>query len=595
MIGYSVEFEHLFLAYPPHGSGSVVRLLQERTAQYVGAADVPLWAREQRTYSAGIGRKISDLRFGDIRFADDTSVVQSILTWLESIHDMLRNLSVAEYIFTNGYVLPTDPDHISSYVLMQEQVVTNIKEALRSSRTCVMLPSLNAIAMPPGRHFITSEHNIAFLALLHVKQHVCCEASTTVLKEANLTLGEYIRRDWRFWDRYVEPIQRLTTLLAEFSRHGSIDILTALDLMIEYMWIPSKIDFQQAETYEHKARQECKTLLQEYVAQCRRGTRTASWQDVRTNIASILGKFNLVSPPGVIAAAHDLMPGVHDGSSSHITSMHASAVSSPVLHSGDPPHHFATHSPSLPVEAHPSYYANYGTNGPPDAAPRRADRKTRWGAGGSHDDHAMTMPYMERPRGGRGDRSRSASRGRDDGRSRPSSRQGNGDYGRGGTRDDSRSRPRDDRRSHHGGRDRSRSQSAPRDSPRLPFPPRDAPALRPPPDAPRSAHRPRGEASPARAFTGTDRSCFGCGEKGHMVQHCPLLARAKAASEGRKADPASGKTLSSGGAAAFEAAIDCLETTRQYHGLRPDLPMEDLQAHLNEIGEEGTDFGPARR
>ena len=81
-----------------------------------------------------------------------------------------------------------------------------------------------------------------------------------------------------------------------------------------------------------------------------------------------------------------------------------------------------------------------------------------------------------------------------------------------------------------------------------------------------------------------------------MVQHCPLLARAKAASANRSFDATTrAATHSPAAAQAFEAAIDCLETTRQYHGLRPDLPMEELQAHLNEIGEEGTDFGPARR
>lgn len=142
---------------------------------------------------------------------------------------MLRNLSVAGYIFTNGYATPIDSDHIASYVLMQEQIVTNIKQALKSPRTCVMLPALNAIAMPPDRQYITSDHNIAFLALMHVKKHVCCEASTTILKESHLRLREYIRRDSRFWDRYVEPIQQLITLLAEFSQNSSITILTALD------------------------------------------------------------------------------------------------------------------------------------------------------------------------------------------------------------------------------------------------------------------------------------------------------------------------------------------------------------------------------
>ena len=80
-----------------------------------------------------------------------------------------------------------------------------------------------------------------------------------------------------------------------------------------------------------------------------------------------------------------------------------------------------------------------------------------------------------------------------------------------------------------------------------------------------------------------------------MVQHCPLLARAKATSANRSFDAATGKSLSPGAAQAFNAAIECLSTTRQYHGLPASLDMEDLQAHLNEIGEEGTDFGPARR
>jgi len=81
-----------------------------------------------------------------------------------------------------------------------------------------------------------------------------------------------------------------------------------------------------------------------------------------------------------------------------------------------------------------------------------------------------------------------------------------------------------------------------------------------------------------------------------MVQHCPLLARAKAASANRSFDATTrAATHSPAAAQAFNAAIECLSTTRQYHGLPASLDMEDLQAHLNEIGEEGTDFGPARR
>ena len=77
-----------------------------------------------------------------------------------------------------------------------------------------------------------------------------------------------------------------------------------------------------------------------------------------------------------------------------------------------------------------------------------------------------------------------------------------------------------------------------------------------------------------------------------MVQNCPLLARAKAASANNRVDPATGVTNGNPSSArAFNAAIDCRSTTRQYHGLPAELQMEDLQAHLNEIGEEGRDFG----
>lgn len=46
---------------------------------------------------------------------------------------------------------------------------------------------------------------------------------------------------------------------------------------------------------------------------------------------------------------------------------------------------------------------------------------------------------------------------------------------------------------------------------------------------------------------------------------------------------------------AYDAAIDCLSTTRQYNGLPADLTMEDLLAYLSEIGAGDPDFGTARR
>ena len=81
-----------------------------------------------------------------------------------------------------------------------------------------------------------------------------------------------------------------------------------------------------------------------------------------------------------------------------------------------------------------------------------------------------------------------------------------------------------------------------------------------------------------------------------MVQNCLLLTCAKATSKGRQLDPATGvPSLSPGAADAFQAAIDCLSTTRRYNGLPAELTMEDLQAHLNEIGAGDSDFGTARR
>ena len=129
MIGYSAGHKHLFISDPP--AGRLSPLLVARTEAYVLPRDVPLWDKESRNFGMGTLKCLCELKFRDLVFAGDQPIIRPIVDWLEGIHDELRNLGVAEYVYTNGYAMPTDTDCIQPFFLMQEQIATNIKQGFK--------------------------------------------------------------------------------------------------------------------------------------------------------------------------------------------------------------------------------------------------------------------------------------------------------------------------------------------------------------------------------------------------------------------------------------------------------------------------------
>ena len=567
MIGTSRSLKHLFVSEPP--AGTLVRLLIARTESYVTPADVPRWDKEPRNFGAGVLKSLRDLQFRDIVFVGGQPIIRPIVEWLQGVHDELRNLGIAEYVYTNGYGMPTDPEHIQSYVLMQEQIATNIKRALSSPRTRLLLPTLQRIMMPTDRSTLTSSHNIAFRMLMVVKYTFCCEAPVCVLKELSQHLLELAKLEWRYWDSYVSEIQCLSSLLHEFD--SAFTIVAALTAMTDYMWDESKINFTSSDTYEHKARRQVKQLLELYIDECNEGKRTASWDSVRHQVSSILGKHSLVSAPGPITDDRDTLPGMHAGDASHITAMHVAPLDD----------YWAGDSTGFEdAQAHPSYFASWGDS------PGGKGGKGSKGRGGRQD--VMSPPYhsSRSPRGSpRGDYDRrpyERSKGlpgnrrqtdrrddrRDDRRREPArDRDGKSQFG-----DD---RGRYDRGS---SRDRSRSNSAPRQ--------RNSNPLVLPPDAlPPPPHRPPTEAPPNRTFTPTERRCFACGQVGHIAVNCPGVRRLSSDNANRRNSNNEPSAVQ-----AHLTSIDVLRSTRLSNGMTPDLDWPEYLAHCEaHVAEFGTD------
>ena len=572
----SPTYAHLFNTIPPQGGLIYIYAARSKPASPHPSA-VPTWDYTSGAYRDFISKPLQGLRLPDIPSSSSSSVITLYASWLKAVYSKMQALDLAPYVFTSGYALPNEPEQTHpgsterrrTYCLFQQLMVQKIRSSLTSPRSQDILHATDTVAMPPGRDFLTHEHNVAFRLIIAIKVHLFAQTTEDAIKQLRLELKATIKLNWRYWDRYVRPIRVLCDALAEVG--FDVNLSDTFTLMAQEMWVESRIDPAATPTFEHEARKKVQAATLLFVHQYGNDLTKCTWERLWTEVSKILGTFALMSDPGLSQEdTVEIIPGMHEPLDVNpIAAMPARATTSTPWHgmSADRPGAFcdlgARCSNSDCLAAHPAYAARFARDG---AAPRQFHTPTSR-------PHADVMRPPTRDQRSQ----RSSSRGRERSRSREAS------ASRGQSRSLSpypgRQRGRSNSRERRGFSDR-------RDGGGHHGPPRETP-LRPPPGddgrqgdaAGPPSHRPQGEAPSVRQYNRTDRRCFVCQQPGHMAHECHLVKTARAALDEQARD---GKRAANAASPALTALKALAASVRESAGAEPGVDSAVLQAQLHE-------------
>ena len=486
--------------------GELLHVLMSRTNHLQGPGSIAAWEYSAQAYGGAVSKPLTTINFPDVPTCPQGENLRGIMAYLEATFDLLAPLGIEQYIFTSGYALPVDPVFASTYCQLQTQVHTRIKAAFRTFTSKSVRAELDNMVMPLVGTGLTHHHNLGFRSLMAVKSHLAQETSSDDLLAYDQSLFEYVRAPWKYWDQYVQNISAVSDLLIEFG-HDS-DLRRAMTMMATHMY-SLRGDVGQAVTIEQSFRPRLQAVLQEYVKESRNAD-PPSWTELRRRVAPILGPNALLSIPPFQSSMEESIPG--GGTGYQYSPMAFRSVSSAS-------HELSRHNRAASLTANPSFILDTARNAlVPQAMPDLGGMRMGYHRG-------APVPPAYRPRG----RSRSVSRGRDDGgrhRRQPSMdrevlsgrdprdypvdvhRRRGSSHGRDDMRDHDSRRGRNDmqdhdsRRTYRRGpprddyreRSRSRSQSRGRDL----GPPREPPS-----------------ANAAKA-----PMCWRCGKSGHMSRDC---------------------------------------------------------------------------